>query len=299
MKFFLALAAIVATPSDALIQSSSRAFVARSNSSLKADPRQPIMAGNWKMNPPTEEAALSLASGLTSLLGDETCPVSEDDEMCTEVVVFPPHPFISKVNEVASEAGITVGAQSVFFEEKGAYTGAVATSMIKSIGVEYVLCGHSERRTVFNDDDEAINRKVQKVLADGMRPILCIGETREEYDMGIKDEVCRIQLSKDLMGVTKEQMAEVVIAYEPVWAIGTGLVCGADDANNVHKYLRKVLTDLYDEDVAEATRIQYGGSVTPDSVDALMAMSDIDGCLVGGASLDAEKFGRIINFVRS
>merc|ERR1712032_430193 len=167
------------------------------------------------------------------------------------------------------------------------------------IGVEYVLCGHSERRTVFNDDDEAINRKVQKVLGDGMRPILCIGETREEYDMGIKDEVCRIQLSKDLMGVTKEQMAEVVIAYEPVWAIGTGLVCGADDANNVHKYLRKVLTDLYDEDVAEATRIQYGGSVTPDSVDGLMAMSDIDGCLVGGASLDAEKFGRIINFVRS
>merc|ERR1712071_89878 len=257
--------------------------------------RQPIMAGNWKMNPATEAEALALGQGLTSKLGEETCGV-EESEMCTEVAVFPPFPFIAKVREAVEEAGITVGAQSVFFEDKGAYTGSVATSMVKSVGCEYILCGHSERRTIFNDDDDAINNKVKKVLADGMKPILCVGETKAEYDLDIKYEVCQMQLANDLRGVTKEQMADVVIAYEPVWAIGTGLVCGAEEANTVHVYLRSVLKDLYDEEVAQNTRIQYGGSVTPDSVDNLMAQPDIDGCLVGGASLDAEKFGRIINF---
>lgn len=132
-----------------------------------------------------------------------------------------------------------------------------------------------------------------------MKPILCIGETKEEYDLNIKKEVCAMQLSKDLLGVTREQMKDVVIAYEPVWAIGTGLVCDPEAANEVHAYLRTILAQLYDEQVAEETRIQYGGSVTPDSVDELMAQPNIDGCLVGGASLDAEKFGRIINYVRA
>ena len=131
----------------------------------------------------------------------------EDDlDACTEVVIFPPHPFISKVKDIAEEVGITVGAQAIFFEDKGAYTGSVAASMVKSIGCEYILCGHSERRTLFNDDDAAINRKVLKVLESGMKPILCIGETKEEYDLEIKNEVCKMQLSKDLLGVTKEQM---------------------------------------------------------------------------------------------
>jgi len=255
------------------------------------------MAGNWKMNPATEQEALSLAGALTKLLGEETCAV-DDSEDCTEVVIFPPHPFISKVKDEVQEAGITVGAQSIFFEDTGAYTGSVSASMVKSIGVEYVLCGHSERRTLFNDDDMAINLKVKKVLASGMKPILCIGETKEEYDLKIKNEVCAMQLSKDLVGVTKEQMKDVVIAYEPVWAIGTGLVCGADEANDTHGFLRTVLANLYDDEVAQATRIQYGGSVTPDSVDGLMSMPEIDGCLVGGASLDADKFGRIINYVK-
>lgn len=258
--------------------------------------RQPIMAGNWKMNPGTEEDAMNLAGGLTKLLGEETCPMDEDNDFCTEVVIFPPFPFVSKVNDLVEEIGITVGAQSVFFEDKGAFTGSVSVSMIKSVGCEYVLCGHSERRTLFNDDDAAINRKVLKVLDSGLKPILCIGETKEEYDLDIKKEVCAMQLSKDLIGVTKEQMKNVVIAYEPVWAIGTGLVCGSKEANEVHAYLRTILASLYDEDVAQETRIQYGGSVTPDSVDELMSQPDIDGCLVGGASLVAEKFGRIINF---
>lgn len=202
---------------------------ASSSTSLFA--RQPIMAGNWKMNPATEDDAIALGSGLTKLLGEETCPLDDENPLCTEVVVFPPHPFISAVKSEVEEAGITVGAQSIYFEEKGAYTGSVAASMVKSIGCEYILCGHSERRTLFDDDDEAINRKVRKVLSSGMKPILCIGETKAEYDLNIKNEVCAMQLSKDLAGVTKEEMADVVIAYEPVWAIGTGLVCGSEDAS--------------------------------------------------------------------
>lgn len=266
--------------------------------SLAAAGRQPIMAGNWKMNPATEEVAIDLAAGLTKLLGDETCPMSEDpdDDVCTEVVLFPPFPFLSRVKNTVDEVGITIGAQSIYYEEKGAYTGSVSVSMVASLGCEYVLCGHSERRAVFNDDDSSINRKVRKVLEAGLKPILCIGETKEEFDLKIKDEVCCMQLSKDLFGVSKEEMKNVVIAYEPVWAIGTGLVCGSKEANDVHVYLRTVLADLYDQQVADETRIQYGGSVTPDSVDELMAQPDIDGCLVGGASLVAEKFGRIVNF---
>jgi len=244
----------------------------------------------------TEDDAVALGAGLTKLLGDETCPIDEENPLCTEVVVFPPHPFISKVKTMVEEAGITVGAQSIYFEDSGAYTGSVSASMVRSTGCEYVLCGHSERRSVFNDDDSAINRKVKKVLSRGMKPILCIGETKSEYDLNIKNEVCAQQLAKDLVGVTKEEMADVVIAYEPVWAIGTGLVCGSKDANDTHAFLRTILERMYDEEVAQATRIQYGGSVTPDSVDELMSMPEIDGCLVGGASLDAEKFGRIINF---
>jgi len=269
----------------------------RSNISLHAA-RQPIMAGNWKMNPATVEDAVQLASGLSTLLGEETCHMDEDNDFCTEVVLFPPYPFISDVKDNVEDIGITLGAQSIYFEEKGAYTGSVSVSMVKSLNCEYILCGHSERRTLFNDGDGDINRKVKKVLEAGLKPILCIGETKEEFDLNIRNEVCAMQLSKDLFGVSKEEMKSVVLAYEPVWAIGTGLVCGSEDANAVHAFLRTVLTGLYDEEVAGETRIQYGGSVTPDSVDELMSQPDIDGCLVGGASLVAEKFGRIINYVK-
>lgn len=220
------LAALVASASafSPVVQKSA------STTALEAS-RQPIMAGNWKMNPATEDDAVALGAGLTKLLGEETCPIDDENPLCTEVVVFPPHPFISKVKSEVEDAGITVGAQSIYFEDKGAYTGSVAASMVSSIGCEYVLCGHSERRTLFNDDDSAINRKVKKVLSSGMKPILCIGETKAEYDLNIKNEVCAQQLAKDLDGVTKEEMADVVIAYEPVWAIGTGLVCGSEDAS--------------------------------------------------------------------
>ena len=174
----------------------------------------------------------------------------------------------------------------------------MSASMVTSLGCQYVLCGHSERRTVFKDDDEAINKKVLKVIQDGMRPVLCIGETKEEYDAGLCADVCKLQLAKDLAGVAAADMKDVVIAYEPVWAIGTGKVCPCDVAQQVHKTIRDYLAELYDRQTADAVRIQYGGSVTPESVDELMAQPDIDGCLVGGASLVAEKFARICNFVR-
>ncbi|KAL7501717.1 hypothetical protein ACHAXN_006332 [Cyclotella atomus] len=259
--------------------------------------RQPIMAGNWKMNPSTEADALNLSTGFVALLNEmeDTCAVDES-EGCTEVVLFPPFPFISKVRDVVGPHGISVGSQQIYYEDKGAFTGSVAASMVKSVGCEYVLCGHSERRTMFGDSDVNINAKVRKTLEFGMKPILCVGETKDEFDLGITKEVCAMQVSKDLAGVTKEQMKDVVIAYEPVWAIGTGLVCGNNEANEIHKFIRTVLEKMYDKEVAESTRIQYGGSVTPDSVDGLMAMSDIDGCLVGGASLFADKFARIVNF---
>ena len=173
------------------------------------------------MNPATEADALNLANGFTALLNEmaETCAF-DDHEGCTEVVLFPPFPFISKVKDIVGKADITVGAQQVYYEDKGAFTGSVAASMVKSVGCEYVLCGHSERRTLFSDSDVNINSKVKKVLEFDMKPILCIGETQEEYDLGITQEVCAMQVSKDLAGISKKDMANVVIAYEPVWAIG-------------------------------------------------------------------------------
>ena len=216
MKITLSLTAIASLVCANAFSIAPSKIVVRSSTQLFAN-RQPIMAGNWKMNPPSENDAMELASSLTKLLGEETCPMDEENDFCTEVVIFPPFPFISKVKDVVEEIGITVGAQSIFFEDKGAYTGSVGASMVQSVGCEYVLCGHSERRTLFSDSDDAINRKVKKVLESGMKPILCVGETKEEYDLEIKNEVCAMQLSKDLVGVTKEQMKDVVIAYEPVW----------------------------------------------------------------------------------
>lgn len=296
MKLSLALLAATLSGADAftVINNNGPRTVTQLNA------RQPIMAGNWKMNPTTEADALNLANGFTALLNEmaESCAM-DDKEGCTEVVLFPPFPFISKVRDIVGKQGISVGAQQVYYEDKGAFTGSVAASMVKSVGCEYILCGHSERRALFSDSDANINAKVKKVLQFEMKPILCIGETQAEYDLGITQEVCAMQVSKDLAGVTKKDMEKVVIAYEPVWAIGTGLVCDSEAANEVHKFIRTVLAKMYDDEVAQATRIQYGGSVTPESVDGLMAMSDVDGCLVGGASLFADKFARIVNFEMS
>mmetsp|Transcript_15644 Transcript_15644/g.37944 ORF Transcript_15644/g.37944 Transcript_15644/m.37944 type:complete len:302 (-) Transcript_15644:216-1121(-) len=249
--------------------------------------RKPIIAGNWKMNPAGIEEAISLGKGIAE-------QAKGQDK--AEVLLCVPHVFLSTVVNELKGSNVNIGAQSVYFEDKGAFTGAVSTCMVKSVGCKTVLAGHSERRVIFKNDDTAVNRKVRKILDEGLDCMLCIGESKEEYEGKLAEAICATQLSKDLAGVTKEQMARVQIAYEPVWAIGTGLVCAADDAQKIHEYIRKWLAVLYDEDVAQSVRVLYGGSVTPDSVDELMSKPDIDGCLVGGASLDAEKFGRIINF---
>jgi len=249
--------------------------------------RRPVIAGNWKMNPNTIEEAIDLAKGIKEAATTQTD---------ADVLLCVPHPYIYTVAQEFKGSNVECGAQSVYFEEKGAFTGAVSTSMVSSIGAKTILSGHSERRVIFKNDDTAVNRKTRRILESGLSCMLCIGESKEEYEGKLAEHICATQLSKDLAGVTKEQMKNVIIAYEPVWAIGTGLVCASSDAQAIHEYIRKWLTVLYDEETAQATRILYGGSVTPESVDELMSMPDIDGCLVGGASLDAGKFGRIINF---
>ena len=272
---------------------------ARHTTALSA--RRPIMAGNWKMNPCTVDEAVALAK----TVADASLDADEVD-----VLLCVPFPFIESVKRTVEETldecsvdapsskcePVIIAAQSCFFEDSGAYTGSVSIKMLKSMGVEYVLAGHSERRTLFKDDDNTINRKVRKVLDAGLGVILCIGESFDEYQANLADTVCRIELAKDLDGVPLEQLDRVVIAYEPVWAIGTGLTCGPGVAQNVHEGIRKWFGETYGADAAEAIRIQYGGSVTDETVDNLMRQPDIDGCLVGGASLKPDIFSRIIHF---
>ena len=179
---------------------------------------------------------------------------------------------------------------------KGAFTGAVSASMLQSVGVQWALAGHSERRVIFGEADEYINGQCRRLIDTGMSVMLCIGESESEYEQDLAGAVCAVQLKKGLAGISKEEMSRVAIAYEPVWAIGTGKVATPEVAQRVHKQCRAILAEMYDAETADNTRILYGGSVTPESVDELMAQPDIDGALVGGASLDAAKFGRIINF---
>lgn len=286
------LVGLAASPSYAFVAPaaplSSRArAVAPSSVSELCMARVPLIAGNWKENPLTLEEATSLGGSVAK---------STADVEGVEVAVIPPYPFIYPLIKDKEDSGMKLGGQNCFFEENGAFTGAVSTAMLESMGCEYVLCGHSERRSVFLNDDNAINRKLRAVLRHNMKPILCIGETKSEYDAGLVKSICAIQLAKDLAGVSKEDMKQIVVAYEPIWAIGTGLSATPEIAQSVHSYIRSYIASAYGQEVADCVRIQYGGSVTPDTVDDLMAQPDIDGALVGGASLDAAKFHRIIHY---
>lgn len=259
---------------------------ARPSSALSAT-RKPIIAGNWKMNPRSREEAEELAK----CAAEATQAGTPGD-----VILCVPHPYMETVQRAIAGTKVKMAAQGIFFEDSGAFTGSVSSCMVKSMGCEYVLAGHSERRTIFRDDDSSINRKVRKALNNGLKVILCCGESFEEYNSGLADVVCRIELAKDLKGVTKEELKNIVIAYEPCWAIGTGLTCDPATAQKVHKGIRLWFAGKYGFEAAEQIQIQYGGSVTPETVGELMKMSDIDGCLVGGASLDGEKFAKIINY---
>lgn len=256
-------------------------------STTQLDARRPFITGNWKLNPQTKDEAVSLAADIAAKI----TPDSPD----AEVALFVPYVFLEAAMGAVSDK-IQIGAEGVCPEMKGAFTGAVSTTMLDSIGVKWALAGHSERRVIFGESDEYINGQCLKLIEQGMSVMLCIGESESEYDANLAGAVCAVQLKKGLAGISKEQMSRVAIAYEPVWAIGTGKVATPEVAQSVHAACRNILTEMYDQVTGDATRILYGGSVTPESVDDLMSQPDIDGALVGGASLDSEKFGRIINF---
>merc|ERR1719247_390356 len=248
--------------------------------------RMPLMAGNWKMNTVLDEA-----KSLAKEVADAASGASGVD-----VAVCVPFPFLVPVGDVLSGTGVGLGAQDCYYETAGAYTAAVSTSMLKSVGSQYVLAGHSERRATFGDSDADVNKKCLKILEEGLKCILCVGELKEERESGETFNVCDVQLTEGLKGVSAEMMKEVVIAYEPVWAIGTGLTATPEVAQETHAYIRSWFVENYSQAVADDVIIQYGGSVNDANVDALMACADIDGALVGGASLKAEGFSRIINF---
>ena len=245
--------------------------------------RRKIVAGNWKMNM-TPSEAVKLVEELKPLV------VSED----VDVVFCVPAIDIVPVVEAAKGSNIEVGAENMYFEEKGAYTGEISAAMLVDAGVKYVILGHSERRDYFKEDDALLNKKVKKAFEAGLTPILCCGETLEQREMGITLDWIRTQIKSDLAGVAASDVANLVIAYEPIWAIGTGKTATSDQAEEVCKGIRELIAEMYDEATAEAVRIQYGGSMNAGNAAELLAKPNIDGGLIGGASLKAD-FGKVVN----
>ena len=246
--------------------------------------RKPFICGNWKMN--TDRAS---AVALAKATAEAAAKVKG-----VEVGVCPPACYLEAVLAAARGTPLVVGGQNLYFEASGAFTGEVSGPMLKDLGCTYVIIGHSERRHVFGEPDAMVSKKVHAALAAGLRPILCVGELLEERQAGRTEAVVRRHVETGLAGVAKAQARGVVIAYEPVWAIGTGLTATPDQAQEVHAFIRGLLTDFYDADLAQAVRIQYGGSVKPENTQDLLARPDIDGALVGGASLKADGFAAII-----
>ena len=247
--------------------------------------RKGIIAGNWKMNKTVAEA-ISLIEEIKPLVKDAQC----------EVIVCPTFLCLDAVIKAVKGTNIKVGAQNMHFEESGAYTGEIAPGMLKDMGIEYVIIGHSERRQYFNETDETVNKKLKAAYAHNIIPILCIGETLEEREGNITEKVLENQVRLDLEGLTKAQVEELVIAYEPIWAIGTGKTATADQANETIAFIRSTVGAMFGQDIAEKLRIQYGGSVKPSTIKEQMGKSDIDGGLIGGASLKAEDFAGIVNY---
>ena len=246
--------------------------------------RKPIIAGNWKMHKTIAEAL--------EFVNEVKDRVNNDK---VEAVICAPFTLLKDLKQATKGTNIKIGAQNMHFEEKGAFTGEISPLMLKELDMDYVVIGHSERRQYFNETDETVNKKVLKALEVGIDPILCVGETLEEREAGNTKDVCKVQVEKALENVSKEDLAKVVIAYEPVWTIGTGKTATSEDANDVIAYIREVVANLYGE-LANEVRIQYGGSVKPSNVAEIMNQSDIDGALVGGASLEANDYVELVNF---
>ncbi len=248
--------------------------------------RRPLLAGNWKMHTTVLDAYLLVAE-----IGKCSAGLKDRD-----VLLAPPYIALHAVSSVLHDSDIIVASQNVCWEENGAFTGEISPTMVKAVGGTAAIIGHSERRQIFHEDDEMINKRLRGALKFGLMPILCIGETLEEREGENTFAILEGQLRKGLAGASSEDMGRTVIAYEPVWAIGTGKTATKEQAQEVHAFIRKLLAEMFEKDIADSVRILYGGSVKPDNVDELMAQPDIDGALVGGAALDAESFCRIINF---
>ena len=247
--------------------------------------RKPIIAGNWKMNN-NIAATEKLIAELKPLVADAKC----------DVVVCTPYTSLAAAVNAVKGSAIQVGAENVHWAEKGAFTGEITTDMLKEIGVTYVIIGHSERRQYFGETDETVNKRTIAAVNAGLKVILCVGELLNEREDGVTAEVVRRQTKIALKGIEEAQLANIVIAYEPVWAIGTGKTATAEDANDTIKVIRDCVKEIYSKEAADAIRIQYGGSMKPSNASELMAQPEIDGGLIGGASLKAEDFSKIVNY---
>jgi triosephosphate isomerase len=248
--------------------------------------RIPLMTGNWKMNKTVEEAVDLVKQLKVTISGVKG----------VEVAVAPPFTALYAVSKELKDSTIHLAAQNMFWEEKGAFTGEVSPLMLKETGCAYVIVGHSERRQFFGETDEMVNRRMKRVIAHGMKPIFCIGETLKEREENRTFSVVQRQIEGGLKDIKENEVKTMVIAYEPVWAIGTGKTATPQQAEEVHRFIRQKLEKLTSRGVAEAIRIQYGGSVTPENVKGLMDQEDIDGALVGGASLKSDSFSKIVRF---
>jgi triosephosphate isomerase len=247
--------------------------------------RKKVIAGNWKMNMLPNEAIKFI---------EDLVPLVKDTE--NEVILCVPYTDLFYALLTAQNTNIKIGAQNMHYEEKGAYTGEVSAQMLKSINVEYVIIGHSERRQYFNETDETVNKKIKAAFANGLKPIVCVGETLEQREAGTTIDIITKQTELALQGLTNEQAENTIIAYEPIWAIGTGKTATSEDANNAIKAIRDKICQIYGQNVSNRVIIQYGGSVKSTNAKELFEMSDIDGGLVGGASLKADEFSKIVNY---
>lgn len=250
--------------------------------------RKKVIAGNWKMNNDISESQ-NLISKMTSRLNGK--------QLKCDVIICPPFTSLSEANSLIKNTSIKLGAQNMYFKESGAFTGEISAKMLKSVGCEYVILGHSERRTIYKEQDKLINEKIKATLKAELKPIFCIGETLEEREAGKEKEVLTKQLSGGLDEISLDQMKKIIIAYEPVWAIGTGKTASPQQAEDMHQFIRNYIKDDFSTDVAENLVIQYGGSVKPDNARELLSQRNIDGALVGGACLIADSFISIIESV--
>lgn len=247
--------------------------------------RKPIIAGNWKMHKTISEGVAFIDAVKNEIVNTDI-----------EALVCAPFTLLPSLVEAAKGTNVKIGAQNMHFEDKGAFTGEVSADMLLDLGVTHVIIGHSERRQYFGETDETVNKKALKALSKGLTPIVCCGETLEQREAGETKALCKMQIEKAFEGISASDAPKVVVAYEPIWAIGTGKTASSQDANDVIAYIREVLEAVYSDEVSEEIRIQYGGSVKPSNIEEIMNEADIDGALVGGASLEPSDFVQLVNF---